>query len=153
MKKYFVSILFGLLVGFFLSKSFLEEYKGYNGIKPVSSSGINAYFIKYGEYKSLEELEKNTISLTNYIYLEEEGIYNVYIAITSDESIKDKLLKYFGNLKYKVSYDEFTITNNDYIKYLETADKLLDSTNDESVLGEVCSQILSKYEELVINGG
>lgn len=152
MKKYFVSIMFGLLIGFFLSKSFLEEYKGYNGIKTVSKEGINAYFIKYGEYDSLEELEKNTISLTNYIYLEQDNKYSAYIAITSEPTLKDKLINYFSSKNYNVSYDEFTITNNNYIKYLQTSDKLLDNTSDESVLGEVCSQALSKYEELVING-
>lgn len=151
MKKYFVSILFGLVIGFFLSKTLLEEYNGYSGIKPVSKTGVSAYFIKYGEYGSLEELEKNTISLTNYIYLEQDNVYSAYIAITSEESIRDKLINYFTSINYNVSYDEFTITNEAYIKYLQTADKLLDNTSDASVLGEVCSQILSKYEELVIN--
>lgn len=55
-------------------------------------------------------------------------------------------------MKYNVTTEEFIITNKDYINYLENADKLLTNTNDLTVLGEVSSQILSKYEELVING-
>lgn len=152
MKKYFVSIIFGLIIGFFLSKTLLDEYKGYKEIKTVSSTGINAYFIKYGSFNTLDELEKKTISLTNYIFLEQNNKFDVYIGITTKEEIKDKLIEYFKSLGYKVSYEEFIITNTDYIEYLNNADKLLENTNDVSVLGEVCSQILSKYEELVING-
>ena len=153
MKKYFVSIFLGLVIGILLSKTVLEEYNGYNGIKMVSKEGINAYFIKYGEYDSLEELEKNTISLPNYIYREKDNKYSAYIAITSNEFIRDKLLDYFRGINYKVSYEEFNITSEKYIDYLQTADKLLENTSDLSVIEEVCSQILSKYEELVINDG
>lgn len=152
MKKYFVSILLGLIIGFFLSKTLLEEYNGYSGIKTVSSTGITAYFIKYGQYDSLDELEKKTISLANYIYVEQNNKYNVYIGITANEETRDKLIEYFKTLNYEVEYEEFVITNTSYIDYLENADKLLENTNDMSVLGEVSSQILSKYEELVING-
>ncbi len=153
MKKYFVSILLGLVIGFFLSKTLLNEYDGYKEIKTVSSVGINAYFIKYGSFNTLDELEKKTISLTNYIFVEQDGKFDVYIGITTNEDTRSKLMEYFKSLGYDVSYDEFVITSEEYIDYLNNAEKLLENTNDLSVLGEVSSQILSKYEELVINGG
>lgn len=151
MKKYLVSILFGLLIGFFLSKTILEQY-GTSGIKRVSLEGENAYFIKYGEYDSLDELEKKTISLTNYIYTESDNKYIVYIGITLEEKNLNKLIEYFNEQKYEVTVEEFLITNKNFLDYLKNADKLLGNTNDKTVLGEVSSQILSKYEELVING-
>ena len=67
MKKYILSIILGMLVGVFMSKTFLEEYDNYKGIKKVSNTGTNAYFIKYGTYKDEKELEKNTSKLINYI--------------------------------------------------------------------------------------
>ena len=152
MKKYIVSILFGLLIGFFLSKTLLEEYHGYTKVKTVSSTGVTAYFVKYGEYDSIDELEKETISLVNYIYTEKDNKYSVYIGITTKPENLEKLITYFKNMNYNVTTEEFIITNKDYINYLENADKLLANTNDLTVLGEVSSQILSKYEELVING-
>lgn len=151
MKKYIVSILFGLLIGFFLGKTLLEEYDNFNGIKSVSSNGISAYFIKYGEYKTLEDLEKETLTLTNYIYTEKDGIYSVYIGITTKEKNLEKLVAYFEQLNYKVTTEEYVITDKEYINYLENADKLLENTTESTVIGEVSSQILSKYEELVIS--
>ncbi len=152
MKKYLCSILFGLLIGFFLSKTMLEQYGSSNGLKTASVDGQIAYFIKYGEYSSLDELERKTISLTNYIYTEADNKYIVYIGITLREENLEKLVKYFNEQKYNVTIEKFLITNRSYLNYLENADKLLENTNDKTVLGEVSSQILSKYEELVING-
>lgn len=151
MKKYVLSILFGLIIGFFLSKSLLEEYSDYNKAKTVAINGSTAYFIKFGEYDSLEKLEKNTTTLANYIYTEDSGKFCVYVGITMNEDNLNKLVTYFENLNYKVTVEQYVITNNNYINYLENADKLLNNTSDSTVLGEVSSQILSKYEELVIN--
>ena len=152
MKKYILSILLGISVGFFLSKNILNNYNGYTKIKSTSKNGMTAYFIKYGEYNSLEELEKNTSSLTNYIYTEKDNKYIAFIGITTNKNNKDKLLNYFKKMKYNATCEEFTITNKEYIEYLTNADKLLENTTDMTVLGEVSSQVLSKYEELVING-
>ncbi len=146
-----VSIIFGLLVGFFLGKTLLEEYHSYNGIKTVNVDGISAYYIKYGEYDSLETLEKETLTLSNYIYTEKDGKFSVYIGITASKDNLDKILNYYKSLNYDVTTEEYFITNKDYINYLTNADKLIENTDDASVLNEVCSQILSKYEELVIN--
>lgn len=151
MKKYFVSIVLGLLIGFFLSKSLFEKYNNFDGIKKTSQEGEVAYFIKYGEYKSLKDLEKATIKLTNYIYTEENDIFIVYIGMTFSKDNLDKLLTYFKKSGYKVSSAEYIITNREYINYLKNADKLVENSSDDTVIGEVCSQILSKYEELVIN--
>ena len=152
MKKYLVSCFLGLLVGLFLGKTVLKEYNSYTSIKVAPKTGTTAYFIKYGEYKSLEELEKKTIVLTNYIYSKKDDKYVVYIGITMDKNNMNKLVNYFKSLNYDISTEEYVINNNEYIEYLKNADKLIENTNDLTVIGEVCSQILSKYEELVING-
>lgn len=152
MKKYILSIVLGMLVGVFMSKTFLEEYDNYKGIKKVSNTGTNAYFIKYGTYKDEKELEKNTSKLINYIYTKEEDKYIVYIGITFDKNNLDKLLNYYKSLKYNVEVEEYVITSKPFIEYLTNTDKLISNSKDSSVIGEVCNQVLSKYEELVING-
>lgn len=152
MKKYLVSCVLGLIVGLFLGRTVLKEYDSYNSIKIAPKTGVTAYFIKYGEYNSLEELEKKTIVLTNYIYSKKDDKYIVYIGITMDKNNMDKLINYFKSLNYDISKEEYVITNKEYIEYLKNADKLISNTNEMTVIGEVSSQVLSKYEELVING-
>ena len=152
MKKYLVSCILGLLIGVFLGKTVLTEYSSYTSIKTVPKRGVSAYFIKYGEYSTSEELEKKTIVLTNYIYSKKDDKYIVYIGITMNKNNLEKLTNYFKSLKYNISVEEYVITNNEYIEYLKNTDKLIENTNDLTVIGEVSSQILSKYEELVING-
>lgn len=152
MKKYLVSCILGLLVGVFLGKSVLKEYNSYTSIKVAPKTGVTAYFIKYGEYSTEEELEKKTIVLTNYIYSKKDNKYIVYIGITMDKNNLEKLTNYFKSLKYDISIEEYVITNKEYLEYLKNTDKLIKNTNDLTVIGEVSSQILSKYEEIVING-
>ncbi len=152
MKKYFVSCIFGLLVGVFLGKMVLKEYNGYSTIRVSSTNGESAYFIKYGEYASLDDVEKKTIVLTNYIYTYRDNKYVVYIGITLDKNNLDKMINYFKRVGYNVDFEEYVISDEKYIDYLRNADKLIENTTDDTVMGEVCSQILSKYEELVING-
>jgi len=151
MRKYIVSILLSLTVGFFLSKSFLEQYNGYNNSKSISSNGVIGYFVKYGEYSSIEEMEKNTTALTNYIYNQSNDKYIVYIGITLDKNNLKKMMTYFNDIGYNVTSEEFVISDKNYLNFLKNADKLLLNTTDYTVLGEVISQILFKYEEFVIN--
>ena len=66
MKKYLLTFIIALIIGFFLSTFFLRQYDNFNGIK-VSSTGENLYFVQYGVFSSLESLEENTISLQNYV--------------------------------------------------------------------------------------
>ena len=98
MKKYMISIFLGLLIGFFLGKSLLEEYSNFHGVKSVASNGVEAYFIKYGQYKTLDEIDKATISLTNYIYTEKDDQFSVYIGMTTDKENLKKLVNYFNGL-------------------------------------------------------
>ena len=68
MKKYMLSISIALIIGFLCGKFFLEQYDAYEGIKFSSNEGEMLYFIRYGIYNSEAEMEKNTLSLVNYVY-------------------------------------------------------------------------------------
>ena len=47
MKKYLLTFLIALIVGFFLSNFFLKQYDDFEGIK-VSTTGETLYFVQYG---------------------------------------------------------------------------------------------------------
>lgn len=153
MKKYLLLTILAISIGFFMGKLFLEQYDNYEGIKLTSSNGEILYFIKYGEYNNTDEMEKETLNLENYIYNVINNKYYVYVAITNDKDNLVKLNNYFSKMGYNVISEEFLITNKKFLEVLKNYDEIIKNTDDEVVLSSICSQVLAKYEEIVVNDG
>ena len=153
MKKYLLTFVIALVIGFFLSNFFLKQYDDYDGVKVVSSTGENLYFVQYGVFSSLESLENNTINLQNYIYNKQDNLYYVYVGITKVEENAKKIVSYYNSLGYDAIIKEFQITNNTFLELLVNYDEVLKNTNDETAIASIISQVLTKYEEVVISGG
>lgn len=152
MKKYILSISIALVVGIIIGKVFLEQYDAFNGIRITSNNGEILYFIRLGVYDTIESLEKDTISLTNYIYNEIDGKYYVYVGITKNSKNLIKISNYYSSLGYTTITEEFLVTNSAFLKELENYDNILAETEDDIVISSISNLILGKYEELVING-
>lgn len=152
MKKYLFTFLIAIIIGFFLANFFLKQYNDFQGIK-VSGTGEPICFIQYGVFSSLESLEENTVALQNYIYNKQDNLYYVYVGITKLKDNAEKIVNHYKNLGYDLIIKEFEITNKDFLELLINYDEVLKNTTDETVISSVISQVLMKYEEVVINGG
>lgn len=152
MKKYLFSIFVALVVGFFLSYFFINQYYDFDGVK-VSLTGENLYFVQFGVFSSKESLEENTISIENYIYNIDQDMYYVFVGITKSEENAIKIQKHYEQMGYDTIIKNYQITNNTFLKELENYDSLLLSTEDDTVISSLINQTLTKYEEVVINGG
>lgn len=150
MKKYLLTIIISLIVGFFLSNFLLKQYDDYNGIT-VYKEGEMLYFVEYGVYSNINEMEANTINLENYIYQIDNSQYHVYIGITKSDEVVNKMTNYFKSLGYDTTVKEFYITNDKFVSSIDNYDVVLISTDDNTVIGEVISQGLNTYEEVVIS--
>ena len=151
MKKYLFTFLSAIIIGFFLANFFLKQYDDFDGIK-VSGTGETIYFIQYGVFSSLESLEENTVALQNYIYNKQDNLYHVYVGITKLEENTKKIINHYKNLGYDLIIKEFEITDKEFLELLINYDEILKNTTDETVISSVMSQVLMKYEEVVING-
>ena len=69
----------------------------------------------------------------------------------SDDN-KNKIVKYFEELGYKVLVKEYGISNKKFLNLLDNYDNTLKSTNDKTAISSIINQVLVKYEEVVING-
>ena len=151
MKKYLLTILIALIVGFFLGNFLLKQYNDYNSLT-VSTETTELYFFQYGVYSSLENMEENTINLENYIYKIEDNKYYVYIGLTGNKNNIDKLNKYFKSLGYDVIVKSYYISNQEFINLLNNFDEVIKNTEDSTVLSSIICQTLQKYEEVVNSG-
>ena len=151
MKKYLLTFVVALIIGFFLSNFFLKQYDDFEGIK-VANKGETLYFVQYGVFSSLESLEENTLALQNYVYNKQDDLYYVYVGITKLEENAKKIVDYYKNLGYETIIKEFGISNKNFLELLVNYDEVLKNTNDETAIASIINQVLVKYEEVVISG-
>ena len=146
MKKYLLTIIVSLLVGFLLSFYILKEYEK-TDIFSVFNESETAYLIQQGVYSSMESMQENTAHLTDYIYSVIDDMYYVYIGISLDSSNVNKLQEYYKNKDINTIIKTTTLTDQEFIETLRQYDMVLNNTSDEETIKEICKQVLSKYKE------
>ena len=146
MKKYLLTIIVSLLVGFLLSFYMLKEYESVN-IIPVFNVKETAYLVQQGVYSSMESMQENTSHLTDYIYSVVDNMYYVYIGISLESDNVNKIQEYYKNKDIKTIIKTTTISDNDLINSLRQYDIFLKETNEEETIKEIIKQTLSKYKE------
>lgn len=151
MKKYLFTFTLALITGFFLCTFFVRQYNDFNGIS-VSNLYDELYFIQYGVYSSIDNMEKETIALENYIYTQNNNLYYVYVGITNNKDNADKIINYYKELGFETILKKYSVSDNSFIEILENYDNILFSTTDKTAIASLINQVLIKYEEVVING-
>ncbi len=146
MKKYLLTIIVSLLVGFLLSFYMLKEYESVN-IIPVFNVKETAYLVQQGVYSSMESMQENTSHLTDYIYSVIDNMYYVYIGISLESDNVNKIQEYYKNKDINTIIKTTTISDNDLINSLRQYDMVLKETNEEETIKEIIKQTLSKYKE------
>lgn len=146
MKKYLLTIIISLLVGFLLSFYMLKEYESID-IIPVFNTKETAYLVQQGVYSSMESMQENTSHLTDYIYSVIDNMYYVYIGISLENDNVEKIQEYYKNKDINTIIKTTTISDNDLINSLKQYDMVLKETSEEETIKEIIKQTLSKYKE------
>ena len=146
MKKYLLTIIISLLVGFLLSFYMLKEYESID-IIPVFNTKETAYLVQQGVYSSMESMQENTSHLTDYIYSVIDNMYYVYIGISLESDNVEKIQEYYKNKDINTIIKTITISDNDLINSLKQYDMVLKETSEEETIKEIIKQTLSKYKE------
>lgn len=146
MKKYLLTIIISLLVGFLLSFYMLKEYESID-IIPVFNTKETAYLVQQGVYSSMESMQENTSHLTDYIYSVIDNMYYVYIGISLESDNVEKIQEYYKNKDINTIIKTTTISDNDLINSLKQYDMVLKETSEEETIKEIIKQTMSKYKE------
>jgi len=120
-------------------------------LEKVSSEKNTVYFLQIGVYSSLDSMKQNLKNVETYIYEEVDNLFYAYVGILNDESNLEKVEGYFKNLDYVIYRKEKKIKSKPFIEILNQYDLMLKETNDSKTIGIIMNQIISKYEELVLN--
>lgn len=145
------SFVFCLLLGGFMGKFMLDQYKANEEEISASFTSNTVYFIEQGQYQSKESMEENINNVAYYIYTEKDGKYYAYVGMTLKSENIEKLKNYFKGIGYDISIKEFTINDSSFLEVLQQYDLMLDKTEDTNTISAICSQVLGKYEELVLS--
>lgn len=146
-----LSVVFAVIVGFLMGKFMLNQYNSEYELAPVFNQNSDKYyFLRQGEYESFEDMEQNMMGFDYYIYDEKDNKFITYVGITKDYDNMIKIQGYFTNAGYTIYVDEINFKNEAFSVLIDQYDQMLRETEDNLTIKGICTQVLAKYEELVI---
>ncbi|HHT38148.1 MAG TPA: hypothetical protein GXZ95_01885 [Mollicutes bacterium] len=148
MKKIIVPIISAIAIGLFIGKVLFSQYEG--KVDKVFNEKEKIYVLQQGVYSSLENVTKYTTKLDYYTVEQDDKYYRVYVAITHNKNNVDKLKNYYISKGNNIYVRELTISNPEFLELLKQYDLLLESSSGGDELSQIQKQIISKYDELVL---
>ncbi len=150
MKKTIIGIIIAILAGVLLAKLTFDKYEKVD-TKNVISYDDEVYMLKVGSYDSVDEMQRSALNFERYIYIEKEDKVTVYIGIAKTRENMEKIKTVYDDQNVKTTIENVTINNDEFIQNLNEYEKLLDVTEDANSLLIIENQILSCYEDIMVN--
>lgn len=116
--------------------------------KNNDDGGKEYYILQVGAYKNYDNVVKKTREYENYIIYEEDDLYKIFIGITQENELYDKLSKIYAENTntfkkvIKVKDEEFETKIRNY-------DKVINKTEDKTNLNIVIKEELKLLEKLL----
>jgi hypothetical protein len=151
--NFLIPIGLAIIIGFLMGKFMFGQYDTDKIIIPVFNQSQTLYFIQYGAYSTFDSMNEEADKLSSYIYSIEDGKYHVYIGITKSKENSAKLEGYFNEKEYSTYVKQLNVSNKQFVDILQQYDALLEKTIDNKSISLICSKVLTKYKELVIDNG
>lgn len=107
------------------------------------------YFLQQGIYTNSYSLKNNTKHLTNKIIDKSNNKYYVYVAITKDKDIADKIIKIYKNKGISLIKKEKYLKSKEFSNSVDQFDILVKDTNEEDEIITIEEVILENYKEIV----
>lgn len=127
-----------LLFSFVIFKAYNAEEEKYRVL----------YIIQIGAYKSYDNVIKNTRTLENYIIRKEGDLYKIYIAITFNEEVYNKLISLYGE-KHDIFKKTLKITDKEFIEKIEDYDKVILNTNKTNNITIIIKEELKLFDNFL----
>ncbi len=149
MKKTILIILFAVLISLTFGNYIFSLYNG--EVTPVTVDlDEMVYVIQQGVYSSEENAHKNSKDLDFYIVKKDNDYYRVYVGLTHDKNISEKIKEIYTDGGKDIYVYEKKINNDAFIEVLKQYDNILNERNKAEEILSIQKQVLSKYRELVL---
>lgn len=148
MKNNIKYVIVAVIIGIMLGKYTFNQYK--EETKDVMMEDNTIYLMQIGVYKNENNMKESSKNLKNYFYFTDEKGYHVIIGITKNKKNMQKIVDSYDILA-NIYMKRVKINNLEFNTLLDQYDKLIEQTTDKEIIINAQKQILSKYEELILN--
>ena len=144
MKKIILSGFIFIGIGFILGNIIFEKNNLFK-----KSNQETYYFLQEGVYSNKDILQNNLKNITKKTIDYEEDKYYVYIGITKDLEVAEKLQKIYEEKGYKIIQKEKNINSEEFSVNVDQFDLLIKSTSEEDQILTIEEVVLANYEEII----
>ena len=138
--KGIIFIIIGFIIGHFLFKEKIEL------IKKLQKKDTY-YFLEEGIYNDYNNIDNTNIN--RRIIENKDNKYHVYIGITRDKKVLEKLKEIYKKDNINISVKEKTLESLEFKTNVEQFDLLIRNTNDTSQILTIEEVIIANYEEII----
>lgn len=144
-KNLMIPLVISIILGFISAQIVYSTYR-----KNLEESSYNAYIIQIGSYDNEDSLDETFENEEDYLIVEEDGKYNVYVGITTDLVNANKIKNLYQNKNIETYIKPTVINNVEFVNNLEQYDILISEVDSEENIISISDVILSSYEEMVL---
>lgn len=145
--KFLIPVFFSVLIGFIFGKILFNQYENTNA---TFGDGELVYFIQAGIYSDIDSMKKDFEKIDNYLYLNENNAYHLYVGLTKNVKIASKIKDYYKNKGNNIYIKEKYINNPEFTTLLGEYDKIIDISSKESDIEIIQRVVIESYKELLL---
>lgn len=139
-----IFIFLGFLVGNKIFMKRIEVIKEFN-------KNNTYYFLEEGVYSSKEMLKTNISKITQKVVSQNKEYYYVYIGITKNKEVAEKIKQLYEERGYKIQIKEKRLKNEEFSNNVNQFDILLKEAKTFDEVLTIEKIILSNYDDLINN--
>ena len=143
MKKTIIKGLFFIVIGFFIGQILFGDK--IELIKRLQK-GDTYYFLEEGVYTDYNNIQSN---INRRIIENKDNKYHVYIGITRDKKVLDKLINIYENKNINVSIKEIILESEEFKTNVEQFDLLIRNTKDTNQILTIEEVVIANYQEII----
>jgi len=145
--KNLIIITFVLLIGIYIGL-YIYRHKNIKAEKVLNNYTI--YLLQYGVYNNKENMIESGKKISDYFYFKDKDGYHIIIGVIENKELVEKIKKAF-NIETDIYLKETIINNNEFIEGLRQYDSLVKELDSDIAIVNTMKQVLSTYEELIVN--